>query len=247
MTSPRHCLPAAIRAVLFDLDGVVTDTAAVHAAAWKRLFDAFLVEHEGPDAEPFRLPEEYLAQVDGKPRADGVRDFLASRGIELPEGSPDDAPDQQTVHGLGARKDGYFNEALDRQGVPVFDSTVDRLRELRRAGRLTACVSSSRNCRPVLARAGLTDLFDTIVDGTDMAAEALAGKPAPDSFLRAARRLGVEPGAAAVVEDAISGVAAGRAGGFALVIGVDRGAGASALTEAGADLVIPDLKDICVE
>ena len=247
MPSPSHRLPTTIRAVLFDLDGVVTDTAALHAAAWKRLFDSFLVQHEGPDAEPFRLPEDYLAHVDGKPRADGVRDFLAARGIELPEGSPDDAADQQTVHGLGARKDGYFNEALDRDGVVVFGSTVDRLRELRRAGRLTACVSSSRNCRPVLARAGLTDLFDIIIDGTDMAAEGLAGKPAPDSFLRAARRLGIEPRAAAVVEDAISGVAAGRAGGFGLVIGVDRGAGAAALTDAGAHLVIPDLKDICVE
>jgi beta-phosphoglucomutase family hydrolase len=239
-----HRLPSSIRAVLLDLDGVVTDTAAVHARAWQRLFDEFLAGR--PGAPPFRLPEEYLAHIDGKPRADGVRDFLAARGIRLPEGLQGDPPGSLTVHGLGARKDGYFNAILDRDGVDVFDSTVLLLQQLRKSGRRTACVSSSRNGRHVLERAGLMGLFDSIVDGTDSAAAGLPGKPAPDSYLEAAGRLHVHPEAAAVVEDAISGVAAGRAGGFGLVIGVDRGAGEQALLSAGADIVVHDLGEVGV-
>jgi beta-phosphoglucomutase family hydrolase len=235
-----------LRAVLFDLDGVVTHTAAIHARAWKRLFDEFLRGLEGDPERlaPFRLPEDYLAYVDGKPRYQGVRSFLGSRAIDLPWGDPQDCPDDRTICGLGNRKDGYFNQVLDEQGVEVFPTTIALIRALRTRGVGTACVSSSKNCRPVLERAGITDLFDVIFDGRDLERESLAGKPCPDAFLRAAELLGGAPGEAAVVEDAVSGVAAGKAGGFRLVIGVDRGAGREALLAGGADVVVADLAEL---
>jgi trehalose 6-phosphate phosphatase len=236
----------ALKAFLFDLDGVVTHTAAIHARAWKRLFDEFLAGLEG-DAErlaPFRLPEDYLAYVDGKPRYEGVRSFLQSRAIDLPWGDPQDSPDERTVCGLGNRKNRYFKQVMAEQGVEVFPATIALIRALRAHGVRTACVSSSKNCRPVLERAGITDLFDVIFDGRDLEAENLPGKPRPDAFLRAAERLGVAPAASAVVEDAVSGVAAGKAAGFRLVIGVDRGAGREALLAAGADVVVADLAEL---
>ena len=233
-----------LRAVLFDLDGVITDTAGLHALAWKRLFDGFLRDRAGGGTfEPFRVPDDYLASVDGKPRYDGVRSFLAARGIALPDGDPSDPDDRQTVCGLGNRKDALFNAALSEQGVTVFEPSIRFIRALRERGVATACVSSSKNCRPVLRRAGLLDMFDALVDGFDIE-HGLAGKPAPDSYLHAAALLGVPPPAAAVVEDALSGVAAGRAGGFGLVIGIDRGAGRAALLEFGADIVVGDLDEL---
>ena len=232
-----------IRAFLFDLDGVITDTAAVHAAAWKTLFDEFLEDRaEGQEFRPFRIPEDYLAHVDGEPRYDGVRHFLRSRGIDLPEGSPSDPADRVTVRSLGDRKDALFNAVLAEQGVRVFEGSIALIGALRRHGLATACVSSSKNCRPVLTRCGLLEMFDAIVDGVEIE-RGLAGKPAPDSYLQAARNLETAPAAAAVVEDALSGVAAGRAGGFGLVIGIDRGAGREALLQRGADIVVGDLDE----
>lgn len=233
-----------LRAVLFDLDGVITDTAGLHAQAWKRLFDAFLRANAPSEPfAPFRLPEDYLAHVDGKPRYDGVRTFLAARGIALPDGAPSDPDDRLTICGLGNRKDALFNAVLERDGVSVFAPSIRLVRALRDRSVATACVSSSKNCRPVLMRAGLIDLFDAIVDGFDIE-RGLAGKPAPDSYLRAADALGVPPSATAVVEDALSGVEAGRAGGFGLVIGLDRGAGRDALLAHGADIVVGELDEL---
>lgn len=232
-------------AVLFDLDGVVTRTADLHARAWKQLFDEFLAARtKGGDFKPFRLPEDYVEYVDGKPRYEGVRSFLRSRGIALPEGDPDDPPERDTVRGLGARKNGYFHAAMREQGVTVFEGTVELIRRLRAAGIGTACVSSSKNCRPILENAGLLDLFDAIFDGKDLEREQLRGKPHPDIFLHAAELLAAEPARAVVVEDAVSGVEAGRAGGFGLVIGVDRGAGREALLSHGADWVVDDLAEL---
>jgi beta-phosphoglucomutase family hydrolase len=236
---------SAIRAVLFDLDGVVIRTATIHACAWQRLFDEFLAtDGEDTRSGSFRLPEDYIAYIDGKPRYEGVRSFLESRGIDLPWGHPDEPPDARTVCGLGNRKNRFFHEVLDEEGVEVFPSTIGLIRALRARGIKTACVSSSKNCRPVLERAGIIDLFDVVFDGRDLERARLPGKPRPDMFLRAAAPLGVAPADAAVVEDAISGVAAGRAGEFGLVIGVDRGAGREALLAAGADVVVADLAEL---
>jgi trehalose 6-phosphate phosphatase len=236
----------AIKAVLFDLDGVVTRTAAIHARAWQRLFDESLAGLDGDPERlrPFRLPDDYLAYVDGKPRYEGIRSFLRSRGIDLPWGDPQDPPDARTICGLGNRKNRYFREALAEQGVEVFPTTIVLIRALRAHGIKTACVSSSKNCRPVLERAGIIDLFDVIFDGRDLEAEHLAGKPCPDAFLRTAERLTVAPDEAAVVEDAVSGIEAGRAGAFRLMIGLDRGGGREALQGAGADVVVTDLAEL---
>lgn len=232
-----------LKAWLFDLDGVVTRTAKVHARAWKRLFDEFLAGRQGDPEQlgPFRLPQDYIAYVDGKPRYEGVQSFLLARGIDLPWGDPGDSPDAPTVCGLGNRKNQYFNEVMDEDGVEIFDGTVALIEALRAKGVKTACVSSSKNCVPVLRRAGLVELFDAIFDGRDLEREQLPGKPRPDAFLRGAALLGVVPAEAIVVEDAVSGVEAGRAGNFALVIGVDRGSGRDALLAAGADVVVDDL------
>jgi beta-phosphoglucomutase family hydrolase len=231
-------------AMLFDLDGVITDTARVHAAAWAALFDEFLREHAAAGGEPvapFDLATDYPQLIDGRRRLDGVRAFLTSRRLALPEGSPDDRPDARTVAGLGRRKDRWFNEALDRDGVQVFDDAVFLVDALRRHGRALAVVTASENGRRVLERAGLDHLFEVYVTGVEARRLGLAGKPRPDTFLEAARRLAVPPATAVVFEDALAGVEAGRAGGFGLVVGVDRTGAAAALAEHGADVVTDDL------
>jgi alpha,alpha-trehalose phosphorylase len=236
-----------IDAVLFDLDGVLTTTRTVHAAAWKDTFDEFLpawdAEH-GTSTTPFNEADDYVAYVDGKPRQDGVRDFLASRGIELPEGHPDSSRDEISVWGLSNRKQLLVEAELERIGVEVFPGSIAWVRELREAGVPTAVVSSSRNCATVLEYAGIANLFDERVDGATALEMGMDGKPAPDMFLEAARRLGVSPERSIVVEDALAGVQAGRAGGFRLVIGVDRGDHPEELRAAGADIVVDDLSEL---
>jgi beta-phosphoglucomutase family hydrolase len=236
-----------IRACLFDLDGVLTQTAKVHARAWKEMFDGFLrrrAERTGTPFEPFDLSRDYDEYVDGKPRYDGVRSFLNSRGIELPEGTPDDPPDVETVHGLGNRKNELVLAMMRRDGVQVYEGSVRYLRAVRDAGLGSAVVTSSANAGEVLTAAGIDDLFDVRVDGVVAAREHLEGKPAPDTFLAAARALGVTAERAAVFEDALAGVEAGRAGRFGLVVGVDRVGQADALREHGADIVVSDLAEL---
>ena len=237
-------LPDTIRACLFDMDGVLTDTASVHAEAWKRMFDEYLREQLGPDAEPFDIARDYGLYVDGKPREDGVRDFLASRGMKLPEGRSDDGPETETVHGVGKRKNVLVLKLIEERGVDVYDGSVRFVDTAREAGLRTAVVSSSANTKLILDRAGLSDRFDARVDGVTLATEQIKGKPAPDSFLRAAELLGVAPTAAAVFEDALAGVAAGRAGGFGVTVGVDRHGQPEALREHGADIVVSDLAEL---
>jgi trehalose 6-phosphate phosphatase len=237
----------AMEAVIFDLDGVVTRTAEVHAKAWKQLFDEYLAVRARRFGEPFEAFDrrsDYRRFVDGKPRYAGIASFLASRGIELPFGSPDDPEERETVCGLGNRKNRYFLEALERTGADSYPTTVQLIAKLRARGVHTAIVSSSRNCVAVLEAAGIRELFEVKVDGLDAAELGLAGKPDPALFLEAARRLGVEPAHAAVVEDAISGVEAGRQGRFGFVVGVDRAEQREALTAAGADLVVGDLAEV---
>jgi trehalose 6-phosphate phosphatase len=237
-------------AFIFDLDGVVTRTAEVHAQAWKRLFDDFLRERARRTREPFRpfdVASDYPHYVDGKPRFQGVASFLESRGIELPWGEPTDDEDKATIYGLGNRKNRYFHEHLEREGVEVFDSSVRLLHVLRKAGVKTVLASSSRNAPAVLRAAGLTDLFDARVDGNDLNRLGLNGKPAPDLFLLAAERVGASPRRSIVIEDAVSGVEAGRAGGFGHVVGVDRRGAPEELRQAGADIVVPDLAFLQVD
>lgn len=235
--------------VLFDLDGVLTRTASVHAAAWKRLFDGFL-EQRATEARrpfvPFDIETDYPRYVDGKPRRDGVVDFLESRGTKLPLGAPEDGPDVQSVRALGNLKDRYFLEQLEQHGVEPYEPALALVRTLRAHEIKTAVVSSSNNCALVLETAGIAELFDARVDGLDLTRLGLEGKPAPDAFLEAARRVGAVPSRAVVVEDAIAGVAAGRAGGFGCVIGVDRRGHAQALRDAGADVVVTDLAQVQV-
>jgi beta-phosphoglucomutase family hydrolase len=237
-------LPDTIRACLFDMDGVLTDTASVHAEAWKRMFDEYLGERLGPDAEPFDIGRDYGLYVDGKPREDGVRDFLASRGIELPEGTPEDGPEVDTIHGVGKRKNVLVLKLIEERGVDVYPGSVKFVDAARAAGLKTAVVSSSANTKLILDSAGLSDRFEARVDGVTLATEHIKGKPAPDSFLRAAELLGVAPTAAAVFEDALAGVAAGRAGGFGVTVGVDRHGQPDALREHGADVVVSDLAEL---
>jgi beta-phosphoglucomutase family hydrolase len=228
-------------AVLFDLDGVLTPTAEVHMRAWAALFTPVLVQHGV--TQPY-TDDDYFRYVDGRPRYDGVQALLESRGIELPYGDPADPPDARTVCGLGNRKNAVFSETLERDGVAPYPGSLALIDRLGALGIPAAVVSSSKNAVPVLEAAHLADRFPVVVDGVVAAAEHLPGKPAPDIFLAAAERLGVAPGHAVVVEDAVSGVAAGAAGGFGLVVGVDRGVGAAALTAAGADMVVHDLADL---
>ena len=229
-----------IDAVIFDLDGVITDTASVHSDAWKALFDGYLEQRDGPDFEPFDS-RDYLDFVDGKPRYDGVQSFLESRGIELPRGSASDPPDAETVCGLGNRKNELFRAVLAEHGATVFPTSVTLLERLGEAGISRGCVTSSKNGRFVLESVDLLDAFEDILDGNDAAERELPGKPAPDTYLDSAKRLGVSATRAAMVEDALSGVASGAAGGFRHVIGVDPGAGADELREHGATVVVDDL------
>ncbi|MEU4038299.1 HAD family hydrolase [Streptomyces collinus] len=236
-------LPDTIQACLFDLDGVVTRTAVVHAAAWKETFDAFLREHEGPGARPFD-DADYDEYVDGRPRADGVRSFLASRGIELPEGDPGDPPDARTVHGLGNRKNDLLLERIRTGGVDAYEGTLRYLEAVRARGLATAIVSSSANCRDVLRAVGAEHFFDVRIDGVVATERHLPGKPRPDTFLAAAHDLGVEPERAAVFEDALAGMDAGRSGGFGYVVGVDRVGQSDALYAHGASVVVKDLAEL---
>ncbi len=232
-------------AFAFDLDGVVTKTAAVHAAAWKRSFDELLERlASGGTWKPFDIEREYRIYVDGKPRRDGIRSFLEGRGISLPEGSSDDGPEANTIYGLAVRKNRYFLDHLEREGVDIYQDAALLISRARAQGVKTAVVSASENCFAVLAAARLTGLFDIRVDGLDIGRIGLRGKPAPDTFLEAARRLDAEPGRCVVLEDAIAGVRAGRAANFGLVIGVDRVGDAEALRRGGADVVVTALDEI---
>jgi beta-phosphoglucomutase family hydrolase len=240
-------LPAGVRACLFDLDGVLTQTAKVHAAAWKEMFDGFLRERATKRGEPFRPFDpvgDYDEYVDGKPRYDGVRSFLAARGIELPEGEESDPPTAETVAGLGNHKNVIVLRLIRDQGVEAYEGSVRYVRAARASGLGRAVVSSSSNCREVLVAAGIEDLFEQRIDGLVAERDHLKGKPAPDTFLAGARALGVAPGQAAVFEDALAGVAAGRAGGFACVVGIDRVGQAEELREHGADVVVSDLNEL---
>ena len=235
-------LPEDIRACLFDLDGVLTQTASVHRAAWQETFDACLPRWapEGVTPEPFDPESDYNRYVDGRARADGVRTFLASRGITLPDGEPDDPPERDTVYGVGSRKNEVLLRRIRADGVLVFEEAVAYVRATERAGLRRAVVSSSQNTREILASTGLTDLFEVIVDGVLARELGLPGKPQPDTFLEAARQLAVPAERSAVFEDAVAGVAAGRAGGFGFVVGVDRVGQAEDLRRNGADVVVTD-------
>ena len=240
-------LPDGTLACLFDLDGVITRTALVHAAAWKQMFDAFLREYAaetGTEFVPFDQVREYDRYVDGKPRLDGTRSFLRSRGIELPEGSPDDPPGTPTIYGLSNRKNDLVLAKLAQGGVQVYEGTVTYIRSVREKGISTAIVSSSANTKQILDSAGLADLFDVRVDGLVAKERGLRGKPAPDTFLAAATELHVPAAQAAVFEDALAGVEAGRAGNFALVVGVDRVGQAGELSKHGASIVVKDLAEL---
>jgi beta-phosphoglucomutase family hydrolase len=240
-------LPNGVRACLFDLDGVLTKTATVHAAAWKQMFDAYLrerVERTGDEFIPFDPKADYSEYVDGKPRADGVRSFLQSRGIELPEGNPDDPPGAETIYGLGNRKNELVVRLIREQGVEPYQGSVRYLEAVRDAGLRRAVVSSSANCHDVLIAAGIDHFFEARIDGIVAKRDHLKGKPAPDTFLAAARELAVAHSEAAVFEDALAGVAAGRSGKFASVVGVDRLGQADALREHGATIVVSDLAEL---
>ncbi len=240
-------LPTDIEACLFDLDGVLTQTATLHAAAWKEAFDGYLRERaaqRGEEFVPFDPVEDYDNYVDGRPRYDGVRSFLASRGIELPQGDPSDPPSAESVDGIGNRNNEIFLRLLHERGVEPYEGSVRFVEAARDAGLRRAVVSSSRNCRDVLAAAHIEQLFEAIVDGVVAERERLKGKPAPDTYLAGARSLDVAPAQAVVFEDAIAGVEAGRAGRFGCVVGVDRVGQADALREHGADIVVADLAEL---
>ena len=239
-------MPTGVRACLADLDGVLTQTAKVHAAAWKEMFDGYLRERAARSGKfvPFDPVMDYDDYVDGKPRYDGVRSFLSARGIALPEGEETDPLDAETVAGLGNRKNEIVLRMIRHDGVEAYEGSVRYVRAARAAGLARAVVSSSSNCREVLVAAGIDDLFEQRIDGLVAEREHLKGKPAPDTFVAGARALGVVPKQAAVFEDALAGVAAGRAGGFAYVVGVDRVGQAEALREHGADVVVSDLTEL---
>ncbi|SFQ31537.1 haloacid dehalogenase superfamily, subfamily IA, variant 3 with third motif having DD or ED/beta-phosphoglucomutase family hydrolase [Amycolatopsis arida] len=239
-------LPDHISACLFDLDGVLTSTARLHREAWKETFDAFLADREDPRFRPF-TDADYAAHVDGRPRADGVREFLLSRGITLPEGEPDDPPTAATVNGVGNRKNDLVQRILAERGVESYPGSVRYLEAARAAGLAIGVVTSSANGGPVLEAAGLSGFVQARVDGLVIRREGLRGKPAPDSFLAGARALGVAPEHAAVFEDAQAGVEAGRAGGFGFVVGVNRADQAEALRARGADVVVNDLAELLEE
>ena len=232
------------KAAVLDMDGVITQTARLHAKAWKQMFDAFLEKQEGKDFRPLSIKEDYTTYIDGKPRFDGVRSFLKSRNIELPEGSRDDAPSEETVYGLGMRKNEIFLKLLREEGVEVYQDTIKVVKEWREQQIKTAVISSSRNCKHVLESAGLLDLFDVRVDGETSEEKQLKGKPAPDIFLEATKLLGTEPGDTIIIEDAIAGVQAGKKGRFKLVVGVARHGEEEVLKKHGADIVVNKLTEI---
>ncbi len=237
----------AFEAVILDMDGVITQTATLHARVWKQMFDEYLAERgqrEGRSYEPFAIDADYARYVDGKPRYDGVRSFLSARGIELPEGTPDDPPSLETDCGLGNHKNELFHQLVSQVGVDVYEDTLQQIQHWKRQGIKLGVISSSRNCPEILRAAGVLDLFEVKVDGTDLERLGLKGKPAPDMFLHAAAQLGVPPSRTLVVEDAYSGVQAGRAGGFARVVGVTRNGNAEELKRQGADLVVDDLRKL---
>jgi beta-phosphoglucomutase family hydrolase len=236
-------LPDGVRACLFDLDGVLTKTAKVHAAAWKEMFDAYLHERGG-DFVPFDAVADYDDYVDGKPRYEGVRSFLNARKITLPEGQEDDPPSAETIHGLGNRKNEIVLRRIREDGVEAYEGSVRYVEQAKAAGLRRAVVSSSTNARDVLRAAGIEDLFEVRIDGVVAEREHLAGKPAPDTFLAAAKAFGVPAAQAAVFEDALAGVEAGRAGAFGCVVGVDRVGQAQALREHGASIVVSDLSEL---
>ena len=243
-------LPDGVNTCLFDLDGVLTKTAKVHAAAWKQMFDAYLkarAERAGEEFVPFDPVADYDTYVDGKPRYEGVQSFLVSRRIDLPRGEPTDSPDAETIDGLGNRKNEIVLKLIHDQGVEAYEGSVRYVNAARDAGLHRAVVSSSTNCHDVLVAAGIADLFEIRVDGVVAEREHLKGKPAPDTFLAAASKLGVEPAAAAVFEDALAGVESGRAGTFGCVVGVDRVGQADALREHGADIVVKDLGELLAD
>lgn len=237
-------LPNEIEACLFDLDGVITKTAVVHAAAWKEMFDEFLRRRDGDGFRPFDKGADYDEYVDGKPRADGVRAFLASRDIELPEGQADDGSDKETVHGLGNRKNDLLLAKIRKDGVEAYDGTLRYVKAVRASGLKTAVVSSSANCQDILRSIGAEALFEVRIDGVVATERGLPGKPRPDTFLAAAKDLGVTAAASAVFEDALAGMDAGRAGRFGYVVGVDRVGQADALRRHGADIVVKDLAEL---
>jgi beta-phosphoglucomutase family hydrolase len=240
-------LPDGVTACLFDLDGVLTQTAKVHAKAWKQMFDQYLKERaqaRGEEFVPFDPVRDYDEYVDGKPRYEGVQSFLSARGIELPRGAPSDPPDAETVDGLGNRKNAIVLELIHDEGVQPYEGSVRYVHAVRDAGLRRAVVSSSTNCHDVLKAARIDGLFDAVIDGVVAERDHLKGKPAPDTFLAGARAVGVEPGAAAVFEDALAGVEAGRAGRFRRVIGVNRTGQADALRKHGADVVVDDLAEL---
>ena len=243
-------LPDTVRACLFDLDGVLTQTAKVHAAAWKQMFDEYLRARAQQSGEPFQEFDavgDYDRYVDGKPRYDGVRSFLEARGIHLSEGAASDPPSAETVHGLGNRKNELVLRLIHDQGVQPYEGSVRYVRAARDAGLRRAVVSSSANARDVLAAAGMAELFEEVVDGHAVEDQGLRGKPAPDTFLAGARALELEPEQAAVFEDALAGVEAGRAGSFGFVVGVDRAGQADELRSHGADVVVSDLAELLDE
>jgi trehalose 6-phosphate phosphatase len=238
--------PDKIKAFIFDLDGVITDTASLHTAAWKRMFDEYLRERSKRYGVPFRpfTKADYRRYVDGKPRFDGARDFLASRHIHLPQGTSKDPPDKETIWGLGRRKNGYYLELLRKKGPNVYQTSIDFLRLIRKSGIKTAIISSSKNASQVLRLAKVRRLFDVKVDGRDLETLGIPGKPDPAMFLEAAARLKAKPGESAVVEDALAGVEAGRRGGFGMVIGVARTQDSRELKKHGADATVADLKEL---
>jgi beta-phosphoglucomutase family hydrolase len=245
--SPVLGLPDSVNTCLFDLDGVLTQTAKVHAAAWKQMFDDYLStrsQQQGTNFVPFDRASDYDEYVDGKPRYEGVRSFLEARGIDLPQGTPDDPPGAETIDGLGNRKNEIVLQMIRDQGVEPYEGSVRYVKAAAEAGLHRVVVSSSTNCRDVLTHAGILDLFEDIVDGVVADREHLKGKPAPDTFLAGARKAGVPAARAAVFEDALAGVAAGRAGNFGRVIGVDRVGQADALRQHGADVVVEDLSEL---
>ena len=247
ITSSPPALPATVHACLFDLDGVLTSTAGLHAEAWKATFDAFLAHRDpepGEEDKPFDMVTDYREYVDGRLRDEGVRTFLASRHISLPEGSPEDPPGGGSVHALARSKDERFLQLMDERGVSTFPGSIDFVRAARAVDLRTAVVSASTHTTNVLASTGITDLFDVIVDGITAAERHLAGKPSPETYLSAASDLHMSAGECAVFEDAVSGVQAGKAGSFGIVVGVDRGGNREALLENGATIVVDDLSEL---